>query len=60
MKFVKTKVVCVFATKVSPDFDANTLCLYQKKLLGQEGTWQRPGKDLAHVMSQLCNDVAEM
>lgn len=50
IQVMKTKIVSVFALKVSSDLHANTLCLY---LLGREVTCQKPEKEVKFSLGSI-------
>lgn len=64
IKMVKTKLVSVFATKFSPDLDAETLSAYLREKLGHDVSCQKI--DTIHrrfgsfKVSAECNELGEM
>lgn len=64
IKTVKTKIVNVFATKISPELDADTLAEYLKSKLNRVVTCQKIDSARSRVgsfkVTAECNDVSEM
>lgn len=61
---IKTKLVSVFASKFSPELDAETLSIYLKEQLGREVKCQKLGTGQSRFgsfkVSAECNEVSEM
>lgn len=64
IKTVKTKIVSVFATKFSPELDADTLADYLKSKLNRVVTCQKIDNARSRVgsfkVTAECNDIGEM
>lgn len=61
---VKTKLVCVFATRFSPSLDSDTLCFYLTERMGKPVACRKTDStrnrfSSLHVIAE-CNEIADM